>query len=501
MPRLVLRSFAWSILGRVSAALSVAALVRWSLQRLHAWIVRRLHEEIVAQRREEDQLFWREQRDRIVDEAARPEETPRWRVPANDFGSVGISSLWSVEKAARLEHGSAELRVLAAALEEHSMILFHKERFSPAVTPEQLRALYTKLHKARFPQVPIKLPPSRPNGTDPKRNLRGECFPGFPETNVLGCAESITNWHGLTGHLEPTAWWEKQHGQFHHDGGFSASAPPPPALVAMMCEETPPPTTGVPTTLKWEDGTTLECPPGSTLFYSTRVAMELATPEVAARARMMRCVYKEGFGRVREGEYPRMSKTMLTPLSKPSVGNGGETSSYRSITEFESFETLAFGAEGGDDGASEVYFQPLVQRDEREREFVVVHAVCLDHLEEWDGIELEWQPLSWEESQAFIEALLAPAARPPHLRLIEWLPGDVLFFDNLQMQHSVTPTDAYAGGGSFARRLMTRTAYQPKVMQVYMGSKVLARSLGTPRALLKRGGRHLLEGMYVDANR
>ena len=35
-------------------------------------------------------------------------------------------------------------------------------------------------------------------------------------------------------------------------------------------------------------------------------------------------------------------------------------------------------------------------------------------------------------------------------------PGDVVLFDNLQTQHSVTPTDAYAVAGR--RRLMTRTA-------------------------------------------
>ena len=335
---------------------------------------------------------------------------------------VWASVASGASKAARLAHGSAELRV-PAALEEHSMILF-------------LRTILSRRHsggcalhqvtQGALPTSAIKLPPSRRMERTQSAICAASASQDF-RRRMSRLRRVNRNWHGLTGHLEPTAWWEKQHGQFHHDGGFGERAPPP-ALVAMMCEETPPPTTGVPTTLKWEDGTTLECPPGSTLFYSTRVAMELATPEVAARARMMRCVYKEGFGRVREGEYPRMSKTMLTPLSKPSVGNGGETSSYRSITEFESFETLAFGAEGGDDGASEVYFQPLVQRDEREREFVVVHAVCLDHLEEWDGIE-QWQPLSWEESQAFDTS--GARGRPPHLRLIEWLPGDVLFFDNL----------------------------------------------------------------------
>ena len=48
------------------------------------------------------------------------------------------------------------------------------------------------------------------SGSDPRarRNLRGETFSDFPETNVLGFAEDVT-WHGLRGRLEPTAWWEK----------------------------------------------------------------------------------------------------------------------------------------------------------------------------------------------------------------------------------------------------------------------------------------------------
>ena len=56
---------------------------------------------------------------------------------------------------------------------------------------------------------------------------------GFPETNVLGCIEGLRDWHGLSGYLRPTAWWEKERTQFHHDGAFSASSPPPPAFVAM----------------------------------------------------------------------------------------------------------------------------------------------------------------------------------------------------------------------------------------------------------------------------
>ena len=73
----------------------------------------------------------------------------------------------------------------------------------------------------------------------------------------------------------------------------------------------------------------------------------------------------------------------------------------------------------------------------------------------------EWRPIDWEASQALLERLLAPAAKPPHLQVIEWRPGDVVIWANLQTQHSVTPTNAYSIPGQ--RRLMTRTAMQPTV--------------------------------------
>jgi len=71
--------------------------------------------------------------------------------------------------------------------------------------------------------------------------------------------------------------------------------------------------------MTWETGESMYCPPGSTLFYQTGRALALASPEVASRARRMRCVYKGGFDRVRVDQYPRMSDTFLTALEAPKV--------------------------------------------------------------------------------------------------------------------------------------------------------------------------------------
>ena len=68
----------------------------------------------------------------------------------------------------------------------------------------------------------------------------------------------------------------------------------------------------------------------------------------------------------------------------------------------------------------------------------------------------------------FLEALLAPAARPPNVAVVGWRAGDVLLFDNLATQHSVTPSHRCGDDAGYAaipgeRRLMTRTAMQPTV--------------------------------------
>ena len=130
---------------------------------------------------------------------------------------------------------------LGEALREHSLLRLRRvDATEPPLTPQQLRDVYTKVHRACHPSVPLVLPKPRANattatspmasmaamaaegsdqrvhasahhsGSDPRarRNLRGETFSDFPETNVLGFAEDVT-WHGLRGRLEPTAWWEK----------------------------------------------------------------------------------------------------------------------------------------------------------------------------------------------------------------------------------------------------------------------------------------------------
>jgi len=156
--------------------------------------------------------------------------------------SLGVQACeLSPSTVAGLSEDDPRLWELGEALREHSLLRLRRvDATEPPLTPQQLRDVYTKVHRACHPSVPLVLPKPRANattatspmasmaamaaegsdqrvhasahhsGSDPRarRNLRGETFSDFPETNVLGFAEDVS-WHGLRGRLEPTAWWEK----------------------------------------------------------------------------------------------------------------------------------------------------------------------------------------------------------------------------------------------------------------------------------------------------
>jgi hypothetical protein len=119
-----------------------------------------------------------------------------------------------------LDPAHPTLRTIAHALEQHALVRLRAAPTAPtALTPRQLRQLYARIHTARFPYLPCEPPPRAgpANSDHTDGNLRGRCFAGFPETNVLGHASEVVDWHGLSGWLTPTAWWERASGQFHHE--------------------------------------------------------------------------------------------------------------------------------------------------------------------------------------------------------------------------------------------------------------------------------------------
>ena len=182
-------------------------------------------------------------------------------------------------------------------------------------------------------------------------------------------------------------------------------------------------------------------------------------------------MYTKGFDLVVDGLYPVMSKSMLVPQFRSphhheSAGDCGvsvcaqtELTTMTATEQQEEFQILDQGVwedPNNENGRDVPFTHRLVQTDD-DAEYVVVHSVCLDHLEEeaGDGVH----SLSWTQSMEFIETLLGPAAAQNVVE-VDWKPGDMVVFDNMRLMHSVTPTGAYDNTRG-QRRLMTRTAMQP----------------------------------------
>jgi len=341
----------------------------------------------------------------------------------------------------------AEAFVLLGQLMRTHGLLWLRSEDERELAPAQIRALYTSIHRAAWPGVELDMPRAVDAGEGP--NLRGVSFPGFAETHCLGKAERVENWHGLTGTLRPTGHWEREHGQWHHDGGFCAGAPPPPMLIAMTCAEVP------------RNGS------GATLFYDSSAAMRLAgASALAQRARRMLCVYTSGFDRVVDGVYPVMSTSMLVPVSQsPRAKNDCADAAHSKMgDEFRRLDSGVWASNSRDGGSSprQPLSHRLVQRGGARRgvgEYVVVHTVCLDHLEEEDEHGGSARALGWEESMAFIEDLLGPAASQ---RLcVQWRPGDMvgLLWPTSSMETPVSFRFHSLSRASFVATLRLRPCY------------------------------------------
>ena len=409
-------------------------------------------------------------------------------LPNSRIGAVvkGINSAAALAR--MLDKGGVESERIAArladALRDHLLLLLRgedgeeDEANAETMSPSEMRSLYMHIHAARFPELRVAPPEaSRPGWSED--NIRGATFPGFNETQVLGYAEHIDSWHGLSGPLKPTAWWVRSAGQFHHDGGFSSTSRIPPALVSMHCEESP---TAMLAPQVLTHKHHMKCAAGATLFFPT--SLSLVSDTMAARARKMRCVYVESFGRVVFGTYPQMKNSFLIPEAQSPVidmrGVEGKSANtgYRSNTDIPAdeyadrqkrFESAASPAGEKEQETAPVFYHRLVQQRRQQQqeqhgtdckndEYVVCHCVCLDHLEE-ETENGEWHELSWEASMQFMEELLLPMSMPPNLCALNWRRGDYMLFDNLRTQHSVSASDLYSVPG--CRRLMTRTACQP----------------------------------------
>ena len=177
-------------------------------------------------------------------------------------------------------------------------------------------------------------------------------------------------------------------------------------------------------------------------------------------------MYIEGFGRVVPHKWPTMSASYLTPIENSPVVARENAATYKSFWCDEGAADYASKQavfEGGQAAAADgVYVHRLVQPGDDPADggsdYVVVHTLCLDHLEE-RGEDGGWRALSWRASMDFLETLLRPPSAA--VCMVDYTAaGDLVLFDNLRTMHSVSPRQAYERPR--ARRVMTRTSLQPK---------------------------------------
>jgi alpha-ketoglutarate-dependent taurine dioxygenase len=354
---------------------------------------------------------------------------------------------------------------LARAFKQHGLCVLqtvagHK--------PEHEVALYRRLEQL-WNSTPSRRPPERPRAED--ANLRGANPPGWPEIGLLGYG-NFGDHFGLEGWLLPTPWWEKAGLQWHHDGSFDGVAIN--VSTWMSCHETPPPSTH---TTRWVDAGglahELQTRSGATLFASCADAYDSCSAAERRRLEGLRVRYwsnPSGFGRVEPGVYPKMSpcgtRVMEPPPARDSSSaaatyRSGTAAMYRGESEqapaVDGFASDLGGDLGGPgkvlgDGG---FVQPLIQvHPDTGRRCVFCHTLNMMRLESAHG----GQVLSWEDSQALISRVFQRVTTPARALQHAWKPGQIVFWDNRCMLHSVTPTDHYTEQGG--RRLMHRISLE-----------------------------------------
>ena len=206
------------------------------------------------------------------------------------------------------ECASVLFKELSSLLRERSLVLL-RDGSGQLLEPWQVSDLYKGFSDAmglRAMVLDARLKGAGNNQArlDTQESIQRAGFPGTPETVALGHSpEMLKDWHGLSGRLSidgtENTFWERRTGNWHHDGGFSATTPPPPAIVSMYCERCPRRGGSVLRLGGPSDEGSVPFSPGATLFYSTRLALQMASPDLAARARRMTVVYgARGFAKI-----------------------------------------------------------------------------------------------------------------------------------------------------------------------------------------------------------
>eukprot|EP01043_Picozoa_sp_COSAG02_P073621 COSAG02_NODE_14389_length_1277_cov_1.379457_1_plen_297_part_00 len=192
-----------------------------------------------------------------------------------------ISEGWTIARIAAVAERPATIAAMRAALQKHQLIVM-----GGGGSMAELRAVHICANQALDCKATIP-PPDRQNfsrrpgtatgnGTTPA-NLAMRSFPGFSESGILGRCDQV-DWEGLSGFVAPTSKWQTDIHQWHHDIKMGDGAPPLAPVVSLYCAETPREGNGA---MKLPTGETLKYAAGATLFASTRIALDLAPPQLS----------------------------------------------------------------------------------------------------------------------------------------------------------------------------------------------------------------------------
>jgi hypothetical protein len=344
-------------------------------------------------------------------------------VPLDGGGSDGfgcrLADGCSVVAAAAVADEPATVATMRKALETHQLIVM-----DGGGSMAELRAIHICANKALSCEADIP-PPDRQNFSrrpgSSGTNLAMKSFPGFSESGILGRCDAV-EWEGLSGFVAPTSKWQTDIHQWHHDIKMGAGAPPLAPVVSLYCAEAPREGHGA---MVLSSGATVEYAAGATLFASTRLALDLAPPALARRARRMVCHYHSGIlssapETPEEQRYPKMSPNGIVPAHAPSTA------------DFEWAAKLQHEKET--DNSAGPYDRSrvsLVQKASDGTEYVLVNAIELDYLEEFEEEEEDdegasGKKLSWHETMGFLDALLERGTQPDKILAHSWRAGQLV---------------------------------------------------------------------------
>jgi hypothetical protein len=385
-----------------------------------------------------------------------PSFTPLKAVPGHSSElsfacSASGLTISDLAELARRNHAQT-VALLAAVLSEHQLVVIDDD-CGQFATMADLRVIHVAANQALGYTAQ---PPARSGGAHAvsRDNLRGQSFDSHPESGVFGFCEHV-DWAGLRGSVRPTARWEMDRPNWHHDMQIGPSVPTPPAVLSFYCREVPSQGSGF---LRYHDGSPMPYSPGSTLFRTTRRGLAGLQPAVATRARVMVGLYsgvaysiiahrqttEQAFsdsvaGRelasasaaLSQERYPVMTSDGSVPSMPPSMKEIAQATAHTSPISHQRVDHSRVS---------------LVQRDPTTGdEYVLVNGIQLD------GLEEHGQKLGWQESMDFVRAVLAPLTRQSTAFAHTWKSNQLVIWDNRTVQHS-----GGSGHKLFSRAFLTR---------------------------------------------